>query len=45
MKLLSLRIDGFGRFHDLSMDFSDGFNVVYGQNEAGKSTLHTVRDG
>ena len=41
MKLLDLHIDGFGKFHDLDVTFSDGLNIVYGKNEAGKSTLHT----
>ena len=41
MKLLDLHIDGFGKFHDRDLTFSDGLNVVYGKNEAGKSTIHT----
>ncbi len=41
MKLLDLHIDGFGKFHDCSIRFEDGLNVIYGKNEAGKSTLHT----
>lgn len=41
MKLLALHIDGFGKFHDRDLAFSDGLNVVYGKNEAGKSTIHT----
>ncbi len=35
----SLRIDGFGRFHDFELELSDGLNVLAGPNEAGKSTL------
>ncbi len=35
MKLLDLHIDGFGKFHDRDLTFSDGLNVVYGKNEAG----------
>lgn len=45
MKLLDLYINGFGKFHGRSMDFQDGLNVVYGKNEAGKSTLHTFIRG
>ncbi|MEG0565086.1 MAG: AAA family ATPase [Hungatella sp.] len=45
MKLLELHIDGFGKFHDRTISFSDGLNVVYGKNEAGKSTLHTFIRG
>lgn len=41
MRILDLHIDGFGKFHDLSVSFDKNFNVVYGKNEAGKSTLHT----
>lgn len=41
MRILDLHIDGFGRFHDLSVSFDKDFNVVYGKNETGKSTLHT----
>lgn len=41
MKLLDLHINGFGKFHDRDLAFSDGLNIVYGKNEAGKSTIHT----
>ena len=41
MKLLELYISGFGKIHDRKIIFSDGVNIVYGENEAGKSTLHT----
>ncbi len=41
MKLLDLHINGFGKFHDCSIQFEDGLNLIYGKNEAGKSTLHT----
>ena len=45
MKILSLHIDGFGKFHNRDISFQDGLNVVYGKNEAGKSTLHTFIKG
>lgn len=45
MKILSLHIDGFGKLHDQDISFKDGMNVVYGKNEAGKSTLHTFIKG
>lgn len=45
MKLLELHIDGFGKFHDRTITFEDGINVIYGKNEAGKSTLHTFIRG
>lgn len=41
MKLLDVYISGFGKFHDRSITFHDGLNIVYGKNEAGKSTLHS----
>ncbi len=41
MKLLDLHISGFGKFHDRDITFADGLNIIYGKNEAGKSTLHT----
>lgn len=45
MKLLELHINGFGKFHDRTISFQDGINVIYGKNEAGKSTLHTFIRG
>lgn len=45
MKILNLHIQGFGKFHNRSIKFEDGINVVYGKNEAGKSTLHTFIRG
>ncbi len=39
MKLRRLSIAGFGRITQRTFDFSDGLNVIYGPNEAGKSTL------
>lgn len=45
MRLLNLYISGFGKFHDTSVSFQDGMNIIYGKNEAGKSTLHTFIRG
>ena len=45
MKLLELHMDGFGKFHDRTISFEDGLNILYGRNEAGKSTLHTFIRG
>ena len=39
MWIKHVEIAGFGKFHQQSFDFSDGLQVVYGQNESGKSTL------
>ena len=41
MIITSLEIFGFGKFHQFSLHFSDKYNVIYGENEAGKSTLHS----
>ncbi len=45
MRFLDLYISGFGKFHDTAVSFKDGLNVVYGKNEAGKSTIHTFIRG
>lgn len=45
MRFLDLYIKGFGKFHDTFISFEDGLNLVYGQNEAGKSTIHTFIRG
>jgi uncharacterized protein YhaN len=39
MKIERIQIDAFGRFRDLRIDLGPGLNVVFGPNEAGKSTL------
>ncbi|MBQ7383497.1 MAG: AAA family ATPase [Clostridia bacterium] len=39
MKILSISITEFGGLKDFSMDFSGGFNIIRGDNEAGKSTV------
>jgi uncharacterized protein YhaN len=40
VKIDRLHIDGFGVFHNKEIGgFSDGINLLYGPNEAGKSTL------
>ena len=30
----------FGKLADRTVDFAPGINIVYGKNEAGKTTLH-----
>lgn len=45
MRFLDLYISGFGKFHNTSVSFEDGLNIVYGKNEAGKSTIHTFIRG
>jgi DNA repair exonuclease SbcCD ATPase subunit len=41
MHFLDLHIDGFGKFHNFDLSLAEGMNVIYGANEAGKSTIHT----
>ena len=40
MRILELHIDSFGKLNNTHINFSDRFNLIYGYNEAGKSTLH-----
>lgn len=39
MKINSIYISAFGKLKDYTLDMSDGFNVIYGENENGKSTV------
>ncbi|WP_094228149.1 AAA family ATPase [Methanolobus psychrotolerans] len=40
MRITDLNIDGFGKFNDFPIqDLGEGLTVLYGKNEAGKSTL------
>ncbi len=39
MRIKRIEITAFGKFKDFSMDFADGFNLIYGKNEDGKSTI------
>ena len=41
MKITEVQIDNFGKLRNEKFTFSDGITVIYGRNEAGKSTLHT----
>lgn len=40
MYIKDLNILSFGKFKDKKISFDDGFNIIYGENEAGKSTIH-----
>lgn len=40
MILKSITIHAFGKFHDTTIDFDKGMNIIYGVNEQGKSTVH-----
>ncbi|WP_410511786.1 AAA family ATPase [Paenibacillus sp. BR2-3] len=39
MKIQHLEISGFGRLRNVEVELGDGVTVLYGRNEAGKSTL------
>lgn len=39
MKIDHIKINGFGKIKDKEIEFSDGINVIYGENETGKSTI------
>lgn len=41
MKLLELNLKNFGKFHNKKLTFGDGIQLIYGENESGKSTIHT----
>ncbi len=39
MKINKIYISAFGKFKDFTLTIGDGFNVIFGENEKGKSTL------
>ena len=39
MKIDEIKINGFGKLKEKEIEFKDGINVVYGENEVGKSTI------
>ena len=39
MKIEKLNIYGFGKHENVTMDFGPGITVLYGLNEAGKTTI------
>lgn len=41
MRFIDIHIEGFGKFHKFDLQLKDGMNIIYGHNEAGKSTLHS----
>ena len=40
MIITKLNIIAFGKFINKTISFTDGLNIIYGENEAGKSTTH-----
>ncbi|MCT4597534.1 MAG: AAA family ATPase [Vallitalea sp.] len=45
MYIKKLLIKSFGKYQDKEITLEDGINLVYGSNEAGKSTLHKFIEG
>lgn len=39
MKIDSIYISAFGKFENKTFDFTDGLNLIYGENEDGKTTI------
>lgn len=40
MKLTELQLKAFGKFHNKTLELQPSVNIIEGQNEAGKSTIH-----
>ncbi len=45
MIINSLGLKHFGKFQDEKIELQEGINLIYGTNEAGKSTIHTFIKG
>lgn len=45
MIINKLIISHFGKFHNKELNLNEGINLIYGKNEAGKSTLHSFIKG
>ena len=41
MRILGIHIDGFGKLLNANIKFNEKINIIYGKNEAGKSTTHS----
>ena len=41
MWIKELHMKNFGKFSDKKIELSPGINLIYGENESGKSTMHT----
>ncbi len=39
MKINKIKINSYGKLKEKQIDLKDGINIIYGKNEAGKSTL------
>lgn len=45
MEIRKLYLGHFGKFHDQEIELKPGINIIYGTNEAGKSTIHSFIRG
>ncbi|MGN6710818.1 ATP-binding protein [Anaerocolumna jejuensis] len=45
MQFRELKITDFGKFHQKNISLKEGINLIYGENEAGKSTVHAFIRG
>lgn len=45
MRINEVRLNNFGKFNNKSIRLEEGINLIYGDNEAGKSTIHTFVKG
>ena len=45
MRICELILKNFGKFTGRSISLSDGIHILYGENESGKSTVHTFIKG
>lgn len=42
MKFKKIELNSFGKFNNKNLELDDGFNFIYGENEAGKSTMESA---
>lgn len=45
MKILRLDLISFGKFNNCSLELQDNFNLIYGLNESGKTTISKFIEG
>lgn len=45
MRIERAKVDNFGKLNQREFRFGPGINVIYGENEGGKSTLHAFLEG
>ncbi|KNF08142.1 hypothetical protein CLPU_9c00380 [Gottschalkia purinilytica] len=45
MIIKELMINSFGKFKNKKIELNNGINIIYGENEAGKTTIHKFIEG